>query len=289
MKSRIFLLLKVVLLGLAIYTRYFTQWIPPGIPRNIYVTSIRLLMILLVFSITFGVIRLVYRSRNRVAALINDNFIIGLRNIFMVASGFAVLISFFGIFGIDFKTLFTTLSIVAAAIAIITKEFVTDLIVGIYLGFSQDIEIDDYVRLADQKGKIVEIGLLKLKLLDDNDDVLIFPNSKVYSNEIINYTKRDINLMSIDFQIDINRVTTIEDLEENLVHSLDSVAEYIIQDSFNLKIIKVKKDCLDVKFQYKLINLDREMHRRVRKKTVRQALSYITDNPIPVQLHASDD
>lgn len=284
MKRKLFLLFKVVLLVAAIYVRYFSDWVPPGIPRGIYVTTIRLMLILLVFNIVFSVILLVYRSRNRVAALINDNFVMGLRNIFVVSSGFAALISFFGLFGIDFETLFTTLSIVAAGIAIITKEFVTDLLVGIYLGFSRDIEIDDYVKIADQKGKIVEIGLLKLKLLDDNDDVLIFPNSKVYSNEIINYTKRDINLMSIDFQIDINRVRTIEEFEEELVHSLDSVAEFIVEKSFNLKIVKVKKDCLDVIFQYKLKNMDREMHRKVQKKTVRQALSYITSNLTPIVL-----
>ena len=276
MKNKVLFGIKVLIFGLAIYVRYFLEYSPTIVTLNFYQTSLRLVLILLFFNITYGIVKFIYRSRNRLSSILNDSFLNGVRNIFVIASGFAVLVSFFGFFGIDFKTLFTTLSIVVAAIAIITKEFVNDLLVGIYLGFSRDIEINDYVKIAEQKGKIVEIGLLKLKLLNDDDDVLIFPNTKVYSNEIINYTKRDISLMSIDFQVDINRVTTIEDLEKRLIHSLDSLAEYIVQDSFNLKIVEVKKDFLEVKFQYRLKNIDRDLQRKVRKKTVRQALSYIT-------------
>ena len=117
-------------------------------------------------------------------------------NIYRILFSLGLITTVFGFFGIDVRTLLTSLSIVAAAFAIISKEFINDLIIGIYNSFSRDFEIEDYVKIDGQKGKILGIGLLKLRLLNDDDVVVFMPNSKVYASEIVNYTKRDIRLMS---------------------------------------------------------------------------------------------
>ena len=281
MKTIASILIKTLLLAAAIYARYFATYVPSTpVERNVVYTTLRLLMVLLVLNLVYEVVRLIYRNRNRLhAEILHDSFVDGLRNVFILVSAAAVGATIFGYFGIDFKTLFTTLSIVAAAIAIVTKEFINDMLVGIYIGFSRDFDINDYVKINGEKGKIVEIGLLKLKLLNDDDDVLIIPNNKFYSSEVTNYTKRDISLMSIDFQISLSKIKGIDELEEELIHSLESYMEFIHPDSFLLKIMEVKKEHLDFKFQYRLKNLDREMQRLIRRKTVRQVLSYITEKP----------
>jgi MscS family membrane protein len=280
MKKAFFILLKILLLGAAMYVRYLSEYVPKTFTeRNVIYTSLRLVMVLIVLNLVYEVMKSIYRSRNRIKGLVHDGFLQGLRNLFLLFSGLVVGATLFGFFGIDFKTLFTTLSIVAAAIAIVTKEFINDMIVGIFLGFSKDFEIGDYVKIDDEKGKIVEIGLTKIKLLNDDDDLMIIPNNKVYSSEVTNYTKRDIRILSIDFQIAIAKITSIDALENDLIHSLDSFSEYIHEDSFLLKIVEVKKEHLDLKFQYRLKNLDREMQRQIRRKTVRQVLSYVTQKP----------
>lgn len=280
MKKAISILLKVLVLAAAVFCRYFLPYTPSSpTERNVIYTSLRLVMVLMVLNLVYDVLRGIYRSRNRLGDMIHDGFLLGLRNLFILFSSLVVGATLFGFFGIDFKTLFTTLSIVAAAIAIVTKEFLNDILIGIFLGFSKNFEIGDYVKIDDEKGKIVEIGLLKLKLLNDDDDLMLIPNSKVYSSEVTNFTKRDISILSIDFQIAIAKITSIDDLENELIHSLDSFAEYIHEESFLLKIVEVKKDYLDLKFQYRLKNLDRELQRQIRRKTVRQVLSYVTQKP----------
>ncbi len=268
------------MLGVAVYCRYFLAYVPDTpVERNVVYTSLRLVMVLLVLNLVYEAVRFIYRSRNRISDLLPDSFSVGLRNVFILVSGAAVGATVFGYFGIDFKTLFTTLSFVAAAIAIVTKDFINDMLIGIYLGFSRDYDIHDYVKIGTEKGKILEIGLLKIKLLNDDDDILIIPNSRFHSLEITNYTKRDISLMSIDFQISVSKIKGIDELENELIQSLQSYLEFIHPESFLLKIVEVKKDHLDFKFQYRLKNLDREMQRLIRRKTVRQVLSYITEKP----------
>lgn len=280
MKKAVEILIKVVLLFAALYMRYASDYIPKTpTERNVVYTTLRLVMVLIVLNLVYEVMRYIYRSRNRLENIIHDGFLVGLRNLFIIFSALVVGATLFGFFGIDFKTLFTTLSIVAAAIAIVTKEFINDILIGVFLGFSKDFEIGDYVKIDDQKGKIVQIGLTKLKLLNDDDDLLIIPNSKVYQNEVTNYTKRDIRILSIDFQIALSKITSIDELENELIHTLDSFREFIHEDSFLLKIVEVKKEHLDLKFQYRLKNLDREMQQQIRRKTVRHVLSYVTQRP----------
>lgn len=280
MREVSYLLLKVLLLAGVIYLKYFGHYEPNfRIPfvRNVYYSSLGMAMILLILNLSYTAVRWLYQRQNRWNKdAKNDNVIIGLRNIFIIFSALSVVISVFGFFGIDVKTLFATLSIVAAAIAVVTRDFIVDLIVGIYMGFSKDYELGDYVKIGDVRGKLIEIGLFKIKVLNDDDDVVLFSNARVYSSEVINYTQRDIRLMSVDFEIDISRISSIEGLERDLVRSLAGFRDYIEPESYALKIVDVRKDSMDLKFQYRLKELDSDMHKSIRRKTVRQVFSSVT-------------
>lgn len=277
MRESLLFLAKIALLAGSIFLKNFVNVTHEvKLIENIFHSGLGLISILLILNLTYTVIKWVYQRQNPRKDSRTDNVIVGLRNIFIILSAMATVVGGFGFFGIDFKTLLSTLSIVAAAIALITRDFIVDLIVGIYLGFSRDYEIGDYIKIGETRGKIMEIGLFKLKLLNDDDDVVLFSNARVYSSEVINYTRRDIRLMSIDFEIDINRISSIDQLERELVHSLSGFREYIEAGSYSLKIGDVKKDCLDLKFQYRLKELDPDMHKSIRRKTVRQVFSSIT-------------
>lgn len=269
--------LKLVVLGTSAYLYFFVEpEFPEKFLEDAYKTSLALLIFLFLISLSLNLAEEIYHRRKKLPGFKKDSVFVGLRNIFAIVSFLAVFVSIFGFFGIDFVTLFTSLSIVAAAIAITTKEYIIDVLAGINLGFSRDFEIGDYIQINDQKGKILDIGLLRFKLLNDDDDVVFMPNSKVYASEITNYTRRDIGMMSIDFQIDILKIDGIERLESELVESISEYSDYIYPDSYYLKIKEVKKDFLDLKFQYRLRNMDQELHRNIRRRTVRKVLSYVT-------------
>ena len=283
MEAFIKISIELVLLMGAIYVRYFDKALSIKIKdHNVLDTFVLFLIYILILRLLLSIVKLLYlgpKGINKTEKK-KDNILVGFNNIYRILLTLGFVVTLFGFFGIDMRTLFTSLSIVAAAFAIISKEFINDLIIGVYNSFSKDFEIDDYVKIDDQKGKILEIGLLKLKLLNDDDVVVFIPNSKVYSNEIVNYTKRDIRLMSIDFQMDIHYVKNIELLEAELKKSLESFSEFIIGNSYSLKIVEMKKDVIDFKFQYTLIHMDRDLQISIRKKTVRKVFSYITERSL---------
>jgi small-conductance mechanosensitive channel len=239
---------------------------------------IEFLILLTIVNIVTAALIMIYRLRKNIPYKFTDNVINGINNLYYIIVTFGLILMFLGFWGIDFKSLLTSLSIVAAAIAIISKEYVSGIISGIIISFSKEINIDDYVKISDHKGKITDINLTKVSLLNEDDDVIYIPNDKVYMSEIINYTKKEIKKVSIDFELNIQYHTTIEQLEQNLADSLRDFHQYIEPDSFNIKIVDVHHDFLSLKFQYKLKEINRDIERLIRKKTIRLIANSIKES-----------
>jgi small-conductance mechanosensitive channel len=216
-----------------------------------------------------------YRRRQKLPKGKRDNVLAGLDNIYFLLMAGAVVMTLLSFFGIDTKSLFTGLSIVAAAIAIITKDYISNIISGIAVSFSDEISIDDYVKIGEHKGKVTDISISRIALLNDDDDIIFIPNNTVFVSDIINYTKKGIRKVNIEFEVDLAHLDTIEELENDLVDSLAEFHDHIEEGSFRLKIVDIRKDNLSLKFQYVLKQINRELEREIRKKTVRRLVNHI--------------
>jgi small-conductance mechanosensitive channel len=212
---------------------------------------------------------MIYRHRKHLPYNKKDNVTLGLSNISIMIIAVYGLISGFELIGLKPGQIFTSLSIVAAAFAILSKDFFADIISGIVISFSKEISIDDYVKIGEYRGKIIDINIAKIALLNEDDDIVFMPNSTVFTSDIINYTKKQIKKTSIDFEVPTASITTIEDLEEQLMISLSEYHHLIEPNSYNIRVVHIKKDFLVLKFQYSLIQFSREMERQIKRKAVR--------------------
>jgi small-conductance mechanosensitive channel len=219
-----------------------------------------------------------YRKRKHYSKRQNDNLIAGLNNIYYLLVSGGVLASLLLFLGFDLFTFFTSLSIFAAALAILSKDYISNVVSGTLIAFSDEINIGDTVQIGGKKGKVTDITLSKFILLNDDDDFVILPNSTVFSNEIINYTRREIRKTSIDFEIDIKHMKNVEELEDELIASLTGFHQLIRHESYRLKIVEIKKDFVSLKFQYVLDKPDRELERDIRRATIRRVLQIILES-----------
>lgn len=270
-------IVKIGLLIGVIYLTFFNQKSTELV--NEY-SQLRFLMFFVIFYISVNLIsnttKYFYSKKNKIPKGKKNNVHFGIENIENFTVGLAFIAMLISLFGVNPLELITSLTIVAVAVAILTKEYIVDFLSGIYLSFSNTFEVNDYVKIDNQKGKIVEIRMLKVKILNDDYDTVIIPNSKVHYNEIINYTKKDVRLMTVDFQIALKHIRSIEKLEQEIISSLESFSEYIEPDSYNLKVVEMKMNYLDVKFQYKLNVSDMELQTNIRRKTIREVFSFIS-------------
>lgn len=280
--------LKIILLGLVVsglllehwWEGYLTYLSDPleGRVGNFVNAILHFLAFALSTNLIILLLIALYRRSKKLKPKQVDNMVVGLQNIYYLILAFAIILTVAASFGFAPRELFTSLSIVAAAIAIISKEYISEIISGMIIAFSHELSIDDYVKIGGQKGKIIDITLTKIALLNDDDDILFLPNNRVFTSEIVNYTRKEIKKVSIEFELNIQALKTVEELEKDLIQALADYREHIQPGSYLLKIVEIRKDSLSLKFQYVLDQINRELEREIRRKTVRRVVNYVKQN-----------
>ncbi len=239
------------------------------------------IIFLITLNSAYSIFVFVYKKRKKLKRRQADNILFGARNIYYLILALSFLGLILSLAGIKAGTLFTTLSIVAAAIAVVTKEYISPVIAGFHIALSKTLSINDYVKIGEQKGKIVDLNLTKLKLLSDDDDLIAISNEKAYFSEITNYTKGNTRKVGINFELPLNFPGTIDSLESNLVDEILEFSNFIEPDSYFLRVEDIKKDSFNLKFFYILKkNDDRVLEKQIRKKTIRKVINYIKNNRV---------
>lgn len=278
---RIILFAGVLVLALLVYTRpHYHQWLA-SLDMDYGVIDLVMGFLIFILSANLVVVFLswLYRRSKGLKPGEADNIILALQNIYYLLVAGAIITTVIGFFGIDPKALFTSLSIVAAAIAIISKEYISEIISGIIIGFSSnEISVGDYIKIGSHKGKIIDIGLTKIAFLNEDDDIIFMPNTQVFSSQIVNYTKKQIRRVSLEFEVALSAVQSVEQLEAELTKALRDYREYIEPGSYLLRVVEIRKDSLSLKFQYLLRQINREMELEIRRKTVRHIVVYVKNN-----------
>jgi small-conductance mechanosensitive channel len=229
-------------------------------------------------------ITFIYKKRKKLSPNQSDNIISGFQNIYILVMILAFVVTTLSLFGIEIGSLLTSISIFAAALAILTKDYVSNIISGMILAFSNEINLGDNVQVSSYKGKVMDITLSKFILLNENDDLIFIPNNTVFANEVINYTKRDIKKTSIEFQMNLTYVNSIPELEADLTQAISNYHHEIQENSFNLRIQEIKKDELNLVFQYILKAPNRELEQDIRKVMVRHIVHIVKAHQNRVQM-----
>ncbi len=272
----LFLLKLLVLIGLVVLQTVYEEDLRRiGIPTHYLNALLFFLTAQLVISFARSTMAALYRRRRNWAKHRRDNFILGINQIAGIASFVIFVISTLMVFNIDIREALTAISIVAAAIAILSKDYVSNMINGMILMFSNQISLDDIVQIGDHKGKIVDLTLLHVHLLDDNDDIVFIPNNLLLSEGIINYTRRPIGKVSVEFNLPLSKVASVEAIEIYLKEILEPHQEWIKKGSHYLKTTDLNKDSVAFKFQCLLREkADREVEKAIKRSILRAAVRF---------------
>jgi small-conductance mechanosensitive channel len=122
----------------------------------------------------------------------------------------------------------------------------------------------------------LDITLTNVHLLSEDDDIIYIPNNKVFSEEIINYTRRDLKKSYIDFQINPYVISDISELEKILWNEISLLHVEIIDGSFSVKTVLIKVDAVDCKVHYILKDpLNREVDIQIKRILKRKIVTLI--------------
>ncbi len=259
----------------------FSDLLPPMKPKyreaiDYYGNTVIGLTIFLLI-LDFVQVFLVKLYKRRKGIRHDDNFVIGVSHIYNILMVVGLFVGLLSLFKVQVKELFTSISIVFAGLAILTKDYVANMLSGMIITFSGHLRIGDQVMIGNHRGKIMDITLQNIHLRNEDDDYVYIPCNTVFFTDVINYTKMVIKRTSIEFEVNTKNFDTVEQLEQSLIETLEPFHDKIDPDSYYLRVAEILKDRLQLKFQFILKEPNRDLERLIRRKIVRRLAQIVAE------------
>jgi len=278
-KKRLYFILKLILFAALIYVGvHYSLWNHTyGITRRLVKTFLFLMPTNLVISLSRLIMAYWYLKKNNRPENFKDNFVIGINKIADILSFFALIISVFVLFDYNIIEFLTSISIVAAAIALLSKDYISNMINGMIIMFSNQLSINDDVKIGEQKGKVINITLINVHLLNEDDDLIYIPNNAVFATGVVNYTKHSVNKVSVAFEMAKEQTIFFPEMEEYLKEHLLTFSKVIHQESIVLRIDHINRDAVQLKLQFTLLKHSSEMEREAKQNASQVILNFLSE------------
>jgi small-conductance mechanosensitive channel len=209
--------------------------------------------------------------RQREDNKVQPNFMLGIDRIAGILTSFAFLICLMLVFGIRPLEFLTSITIVAAAIALLTKEYISNIVNGLIMMFSDQLEIGDKIQIGRHVGFIRDITLINLVLKNDSGEIILIPNTMALTTDVVNFSKNNTHQVIFDIEISSKNEIHLNALEESLSKLLKKYPEIVFAEGAQLNVIERKAETFLVRFQFPIKTGEKTTEIGV-KKEINQAL-----------------
>ncbi len=212
----------------------------------------------------FALIRFYLRKKE--VGRIHSNFVLGINRISGIVNVLIILISLMIFFDIRPLEFLSSITIVAAAIALLSKDYITNMINGLIIMFSDQLTLGDHIKVGEFKGKIQDITLLNVIILNEDDDLVMIPNSLILSAQVINHSRQNIRKLSFEFEIKLTEKLEIDEVDKSIRNLIHTFGSKVNKETYVLKATSILKDAVKLKLQVQLNDYDRNVEKEVRRK-----------------------
>ncbi len=209
--------------------------------------------------------------QQREEAKVQPNFIIGIERIAFLLNTIGVLIALMLAFGIRPLEFLTSITIVAAAIALLTKDYITSIVNGLIIMFSDQLEVGDKIQIGKHTGFIRDITLINLVLKNDSGEIILIPNTMALSQDVVNFSKNNTHQVIFDVEISAKNEIYLTQLEERLTDQLKKYPEIVFPEGAQVNVLERKAETVLIRFQFPIKTGEKATEILV-KKDINQAL-----------------
>ena len=152
----------------------------------------RMLVALVLFALFFAFAtaarRITRRSLEQVKHIPWAVRLLIARSIYFLTIFLGILVALSAV-NVNVTTLIASLGVAGFALGFALKDILENFIAGILLLFARPFEMKDQVTVGNYEGTVVDIQIRTTSLHTYNDEIVLIPNSQVFTNAVINYTR----------------------------------------------------------------------------------------------------
>ena len=185
--------------------------------------------------------------RKSIDEKVHGNFLIGITWISNILNSVVFVIALILAFDIQPLEFLTSLTIVAAAIAILTKDYVNNIINGLIIMFTDQYSLGDTIKIGENTGVIEDITLLNVVIKKEDGYKTIIPNNLVLGVQVTNYSRLDHR--KVDFQMDLPfpHKFNLTEIEGILVKDFEKRIKKKEVANIKVELVAIQKEVYSIK------------------------------------------
>ena len=263
-KRAVFMVKLLMLIGLLYINFHYDAWMQS---HEVFLSGVvKGLLFYLIANLLVSIVRImlvhIYIRQKKLESEAN-NVVLAINRMATLLNVAVLIATAFLLLGLTWATFFTSFSLVAVATVILTKDYISNTVNGLIIMMSDRISLNDYIKVGHHKGKVIDITLSNVHLLDEAERIILIPNNTVFGSDIINYTRNGFRYVEVNFELKPEKLTGLSMLEQQLTEAIYPYAHLVRKDSYELRVIHVLMDKISLQFRFILHKPEIEKEREL--------------------------
>ncbi|KGE12759.1 mechanosensitive ion channel family protein [Sphingobacterium deserti] len=227
----------------------------------------------ILYSIGRYIMITLYKKRNEHKS-VRGNFVLGINRLTAVLNTSTAIIAIMLALGIDPREFVTSLTIVAMAIAVTFREYITNMLSGLFIMFNDQLSVGDRVKIGGYQGRIVDITFSSLLIQDEEDDIVMVPNNLVFTAPMVNFSAHRSSLFYVRFELPLQTAVEVDQLEARIQKTLINHPYLTGDDDLHLKVVEIGKDYVKYKMDMHATSSSNKLHRQLENEILKEVLQF---------------
>lgn len=253
-----------------------------SVPINLSSGIIGFCLFFLLAELTRDILTYLYKRRKKLSFKINDNVIVGLNNMYYLIVAGGALYFFLHLLKLKPSQFFTGLSLISAALAVIMKDYFSNIFSGMILAFSDKLKIGDYVQLGTITGEIIDFSLTMVTIRNDDDELVYVPASHIYTHPLINYSTLEYDTVTVPFELSNKMKLTFHELDTNIKDAMEPYRSFLVDeiDLGTLMVSSTNQESTSFKYRYTLSSKNILMNRKIKSDLLKAVYEHTKINTV---------
>lgn len=217
-----------------------------------------------------------FYNRRHASRRVRGNFVLGIGRLAAILNAVFAIIALMIAFGIDLREFITSMTIVAMAIAVIFREYITNMISGLIVMFSEQFSIGDHIRIGDHSGKIIDITFTNIVVLNEEEDMVLVPNNLVFTATVVNKSAQVSNKITVRFELPLENKMDIPALGAKLEPVLKAMPDLAPGGEVVIRIAEMGKDFVRYKIDLYAVDSSNRRQKRIESEVLNALLNLKT-------------
>lgn len=185
--------------------------------------------------------------RKSIDEKVHGNFLLGIAWISNILNSVVFVIALMLAFDIRPLEFLTSLTIVAAAIAILTKDYVNNIINGLIIMFTDQFSLGDTIKIGENTGVIEDITLLNIVIKKEDGYRTMIPNNLVLGVQVTNLSRLDHRKVDFQMELPYHLKLNLAEIESRLKSDFEKRIKNKEVENLKVELVAIQKEVFSIK------------------------------------------